>query len=1140
MPTTTWYTVADTYISTATPSTNNGTMTTIGVTAAGSDSKFSAGTTVGLLRFHNSVVGAASVSSASLSVGWSTAGQMSVWRLLGNTAWGETTVTDSSRESLYRGNQMASEGSSGQTTYTLSNSETLGLLSGDFSGLWVESSVYQVFSAFYSRENSSTNVALQATYTTNTAPTISPVTADGQAFTTSAITLTAAVTDPDASQTLVTTFQAATDAGFTTNLVTGNAANLATPASSVNRSVSPVLADGTWYWRARVYDGSTYSSYTPTRSFTIVSNAAPTIVPSTIDNASFASVAPTLAVTVTDTDSSQTLAVTTEVWDRTETTMLWTDTKNVSTPASSVAVNFSPPTTTGTFKWRARVTDGTATSTWTAYRTYKLTNLVAGTLAADDLLVGTAEADAVFMGSDLVWERIAVPTANWIISSPSAPYRSGVSLQFTSQATRTPTAWEWDFGDGTTSTLQNPTKTYATAGARTVQHRATNVNGTSAWVSQVITVVIPEPVSSFTVGSPRQPNVAIQFTDTSTNSPTSWAWDFGDGTTSTLQNPSKTFTTENTFTVTLRATNSTGQGTLATTNVTVEAQPNYSGIVALFNTTTLPTGWVLCDGANGTQDMRDRFVVGAGSSYAVGAVGGANAVTLSESQLPSHSHNASTTSASHAHNTTGSSGVHTSHPSVLVNNSSHEHNYTGHGNTSAAFANQFANYSAVQTTQANFTSNTTEGAHATAQSASGGSHTHSTNNAGGHGHNASDNSAGSSGSHENRPPYFALVFAQATVTSVAAVGMIAMTEGAVPSGWLACDATNLPDLRDRFIVGSQLTYTLGAVGGANAVSLSTTSMPQHWHGISLGTDAGHTHATNNVSHSHAVNLSAHNVHTHGYSFQQIATITVGGNTGATMRATPSTGQITGSAGSTSHTVTWNSVSENHNHSPSNNSGNHSHSISGGNAGSGSAHENRPPYRATTFIRKTGALNEIPSGTIVMFNGTTPPSGWTVATNYYDRFPVGAGLTYTATAVGGANNVTIDSSTMPQHNHNAASDNLNGDHSHALNVGGSTHSHSIGAAHNNHTHGSMQLSVSNTLKIAGSAISAMTTSVTRSTTAIDASHSHNTTIAADNSSHTHVLELGGSHGHNASFGSAGSGFSHENRPLFRALTFIIKT
>jgi microcystin-dependent protein len=52
----------------------------------------------------------------------------------------------------------------------------------------------------------------------------------------------------------------------------------------------------------------------------------------------------------------------------------------------------------------------------------------------------------------------------------------------------------------------------------------------------------------------------------------------------------------------------------------------------------IPSGWVLCNGSNGTPDLRDRFVVGAGSGYSVGATGGADSVTLTTAQMPQHNH----------------------------------------------------------------------------------------------------------------------------------------------------------------------------------------------------------------------------------------------------------------------------------------------------------------------------------------------------------------------------------------------------------------------------------------------------------------------------------------------------------------------
>lgn len=54
---------------------------------------------------------------------------------------------------------------------------------------------------------------------------------------------------------------------------------------------------------------------------------------------------------------------------------------------------------------------------------------------------------------------------------------------------------------------------------------------------------------------------------------------------------------------------------------------------------SIPTGYALCNGSNGTPDLQNRFLVGAGSSYSLGATGGANTVTLTVAQMPSHNHN---------------------------------------------------------------------------------------------------------------------------------------------------------------------------------------------------------------------------------------------------------------------------------------------------------------------------------------------------------------------------------------------------------------------------------------------------------------------------------------------------------------------
>ena len=118
------------------------------------------------------------------------------------------------------------------------------------------------------------------------------------------------------------------------------------------------------------------------------------------------------------------------------------------------------------------------------------------------------------------------------------------------------TSWLWNFGDGTTSISQNPVHKFAGKGNHTVTLTVTDNNTAVSGIFYVVFVRNLSPVAGFNF-TPASPvvNEDVQFTDTSTDPEnltlSSWFWDFGDGTNSTLQNPTHKFATRGNHNVTL-------------------------------------------------------------------------------------------------------------------------------------------------------------------------------------------------------------------------------------------------------------------------------------------------------------------------------------------------------------------------------------------------------------------------------------------------------------------------------------------------------------------------------------------------------------------------------------------------------------
>lgn len=170
------------------------------------------------------------------------------------------------------------------------------------------------------------------------------------------------------------------------------------------------------------------------------------------------------------------------------------------------------------------------------------------------------------------------------IASFSAGITSGtvpLTVAFTNGSTGTaPLTYSWTFGDGSTSTAQNPSKTYSSTGTYTVTLVVTGPSGNNTLTrTDYIAVTNPAvtaPVASF-IATPTSGAAPLLVTlgCNSTGTITNRSWDFGvgDGTTSTAQTAVKTYNTAGTYTVKLTVSNSGGSSTATKTISTTAMAP---------------------------------------------------------------------------------------------------------------------------------------------------------------------------------------------------------------------------------------------------------------------------------------------------------------------------------------------------------------------------------------------------------------------------------------------------------------------------------------------------------------------------------------------------------------------------------------
>ena len=183
-------------------------------------------------------------------------------------------------------------------------------------------------------------------------------------------------------------------------------------------------------------------------------------------------------------------------------------------------------------------------------------------------------------------------------------------------------------------------------------------------------------------------------------------------------------------------------GATGATGPATEAVP--TGVVTMWYgaSNTIPSGWVMCDGTNGTPDLRDRFVIGAGSSYSLSDTGGSK-----DAVVVSHSHS----TASHSHSFSGSSNFsgNTGNPS-----SNHTHQWGANtfgvqnGGSAAVLDNPQSDGGGSKRT--NTSGQSTNHTHPFSGSVSVSGNTG--------GNTVTVNSEGVSSTNKNLPPYYALFY----------------------------------------------------------------------------------------------------------------------------------------------------------------------------------------------------------------------------------------------------------------------------------------------------------------------------------------------------------------------------------------------
>lgn len=201
----------------------------------------------------------------------------------------------------------------------------------------------------------------------------------------------------------------------------------------------------------------------------------------------------------------------------------------------------------------------------------------------------------------------------WLSEEP----KEGEEVEFTDQSTPPDgiVSWLWDFGDGETSSEQNPKHTYTQADNPFQMFNVTLTvewdDGGNATGERTVEVGDKDPTAKYH-WEPSVPEVGQEITffddSESYDSIVSWSWDFGDSSTSTNQNPKHTYTNNGTYTVILTVKEADGDIDTSTKDIVIScfsADVNCDDKVNVFDVLLIATAWGTCVGEPGYKAEYD-------------------------------------------------------------------------------------------------------------------------------------------------------------------------------------------------------------------------------------------------------------------------------------------------------------------------------------------------------------------------------------------------------------------------------------------------------------------------------------------------------------------------------------------------------